>query len=84
MTPASGPPGVEIAIGGQNFVPYAQYTFYWEIPRTLIDTRLADDIGQLQAFTFTVPISATPGTNYVLADRNGTVVVRSPFEVTSP
>jgi hypothetical protein len=44
---------------------------------------LADDIGQIASFTYTVPVSATIGVHQILAGTSdGEVAAQAPFTVT--
>jgi hypothetical protein len=73
--------GGEISISGQDFAPYAEYALYWDTLDTLIGLQHADDIGQIQAFTYTLPTTASPGLHQIIAIRDGVVVAQAPLEV---
>jgi hypothetical protein len=81
VTPPSGRAGSEVSIRGQDFAPYVEYAFYWDTLDTLIALQYADDIGQIQAFTYTVPATASPGLHQVIAIHDGVVAAQAPFEV---
>jgi len=81
--PASGPIGTQVTISGTNLVPYAPYQICWDLPTNLIQSVLADDIGQIANLVYAVPATATVGTHQILAvDGNGSVVAQTPFTVT--
>jgi hypothetical protein len=64
-------------------VPYAPYQICWDSPADLIQSVLADDIGQIANLVYTVPGAASVGTHQILAvDGNGNVVAQTPFAVT--
>jgi hypothetical protein len=83
VAPPSGPAGIEITISGQDFQPYAEYVFYWVPPDAQIgEARLADDIGQIAPFTYTVPASAAVGEYEIVVRLDSTVSAQAPFQVT--
>jgi hypothetical protein len=81
VAPPSGQAGIEIAISGQDFTPYVEYAFYWDTLDTPIGLQYADDIGQIQAFAYTVPAAASPGTHQIVVILDGVVMAQAPFEV---
>jgi hypothetical protein len=84
VEPSSGPPGIEVAIRGQDFVPYAQYIFYWAPPDVQIgEPAYADDVGRIPRFTYTVPLTTTHGQYAILARFEGVeLVADESFRVT--
>ncbi|HUT18184.1 MAG TPA: hypothetical protein VM366_03415 [Anaerolineae bacterium] len=84
VEPSSGPPGIEIAIRGQGFVPYAQFIFYWAPPDVQIgEPAYADDLGRIPRFTYTVPLTTTQGQYAILARFEGVeLVADESFRVT--
>ena len=84
VEPSSGPPGIEIAIRGQDFVPYAQYIFCWAPPDVQIGEPVyADDLGRIPRFTYTVPLTATHGQYAILVRFEGVeLVAEESFRVT--
>jgi hypothetical protein len=84
VEPASGPPGTEIAIRGEDFVPLAPYVFYWAPPDVQIrEPVYADDLGRIPQFTYTVPLTITQGQYTILARFDGVeLVAEEPFRVT--
>jgi hypothetical protein len=58
------------------------YTIYWDAPGTPIGDKTSTVSGQIDAFTYTVPVTATQGIHQVVVDYQGTVVAQAPFDVT--
>lgn len=84
VEPSLGPPGTEISIRGQNFVPLAPYVFYWAPPDIQIgEPMFADDLGRIPRFTYTVPLTTTQGQYAILVRFDGDeLVAEEPFRVT--
>ncbi len=84
VEPSSGPPGTEISIRGQSFVPLAPYVFYWAPPDVQIGEPVyADDLGQIPRFTYTVALTTTQGQYAILVRFDGVeLVAEEPFRVT--
>jgi hypothetical protein len=84
VEPSSGPPGTEISIRGQDFVPHAQYVLYWAPPDVQIaEPVYADNLGRIPRFTYTVPLTATQGQYAILARLDGVeLVAEESFRVT--
>lgn len=84
VDPSAGPAGVEITITGQRFVPYALYVFYWmSSGEQIVGSVYADDIGRINPFTYTVPLTVPGGVYQIVARlESGTSAAQVPFTVT--
>jgi hypothetical protein len=67
--PASGEPGSTVALEGAGFGAGETVSVYWNNPRTLVGTAVANGEGSFvggTALNITIPVSAPPGLNIIV------------------
>jgi len=91
IQPQQGPPGTLITVNGAGFAAHEPVQIYWNgtfngnsVTGTYETTIDADSTGSFSGATFSVPLSATPGTYPVLAFGNVSFTApTAPFKVTT-